>query len=128
MSLMILESRRKRGQRKHQGELDSRTNTVMLILTVLMYSLSTAHIALHLRQNLIAFFEQHAADGDLSILNDQGNPIVYAQIALEVINVSKGLDSCTSRVTDRMCCCTPSAFLGYVTTTPLDTSYPNRPF
>ena len=60
----------------------------MLILTVSMYSLSTVHIALSLRQNLIAFFDQHAADGDLSILNDQGNPIVYTQIALEVINVS----------------------------------------
>ena len=61
----------------------------MLFLTVLMYGLSTAHIALHLRQNLIAFFKQHAADGSLSILNDQGNPLVYTQIALEVINVSR---------------------------------------
>lgn len=59
----------------------------MLILTVSMYSLSTAHVALSLWQNLIAFFDQHAAEGALSILNDQGSPIVYGQIALEVINV-----------------------------------------
>ena len=63
----------------------------MLALTVLMYSLSTVHIALSCRQNLIAFFDQHAAEGGLSILNDQGNPIVYVQIAVEVINVSTGL-------------------------------------
>ena len=63
----------------------------MLVLTLVMYSLSTVHIALSFRQNLIAFFDQHAADGGLSILNDQGNPIVYTQIAVEVINVSMGL-------------------------------------
>ena len=63
----------------------------MLVLTVLMYSLSTVHIALSFRQNEIAFFNQHAADGGLSILNDQGNPIVFVQIAVEVINVSAGI-------------------------------------
>ncbi|TBU52727.1 hypothetical protein BD310DRAFT_952553 [Dichomitus squalens] len=50
--------------------------------------LSTVHIALSLRQNLIAFFAQHAAEGALSILNDQGNPIVYMQILIEVVNDS----------------------------------------
>ena len=53
-----------------------------------MYGISTVHIALSLRQNLIAFFEQRAGDGAVSILNDQGNPIVYSQIALEIVNVS----------------------------------------
>ena len=67
----------------------------MMTLTALMYSLSTVHIALSCRQNLIAFFDQHAAEGSLSILNDQGNPIVYVQIAVEVVNVStSGLPAC----------------------------------
>ncbi|KAI1783889.1 hypothetical protein LXA43DRAFT_955783 [Ganoderma leucocontextum] len=77
---------RKRNQRKQQTEMDTKTNTIMLLLTALMYGLSTVHIALSLRQNLIAFFDQHAAEGASSILNDQGNPIVYVQIALEVVN------------------------------------------
>ncbi|RDX42374.1 hypothetical protein OH76DRAFT_1362923 [Lentinus brumalis] len=51
-----------------------------------MYCLSTAHFALSLQQNLIAFFDQHAADGGLTILNDQGHPLVYCQITIEVIN------------------------------------------
>lgn len=76
--------RRKCKQRKEK----TTTNTTMLFLTLLMYSLATAHISLSLRQNLIAFFDQDAIDGGLSILNDQGNPIVYSQIAVEVINVS----------------------------------------
>lgn len=63
----------------------------MTILTVIMYSLSTAHLALSMQQNLIAFFDQQAADGRLSILNDQGNPLVYCQIAIEVVNVSNFL-------------------------------------
>ncbi|TFK91590.1 hypothetical protein K466DRAFT_482487 [Polyporus arcularius HHB13444] len=53
-----------------------------------MYCLSTAHLALSLQQNLIAFFDQHAADGGLTILNDQGHPLVYCQITIEVINDS----------------------------------------
>ena len=91
------------------------TNTVMLLLTLLMYSLSTAHIALSLRQNLIAFFDQHAAEGSLSILNDQGNPIVYTQIAIEVINVSSSL--CPSEPhPDDISAGVSSAFWAYVIT------------
>ena len=91
------------------------TNTVMLLLTLLMYSLSTAHIALSLRQNLIAFFDQHAAEGSLSILNDQGNPIVYTQIAIEVINVSSSL--CPSEPhPDVVSAGVSSAFWAYVIT------------
>ncbi len=63
----------------------------MTVLTVIMYCLSTAHLALSLQQNLIAFFDQHAADGGLTILNDQGHPLVYCQITIEVINVSRKL-------------------------------------
>ncbi|PIL32198.1 hypothetical protein GSI_05443 [Ganoderma sinense ZZ0214-1] len=81
---------RKRAQEKKRGEKNTSPNTLMLFLTVLMYSLSTVHIALSCRQNLIAFFDQHAADGGLSILNDQGNPIVFIQIAVEVINCLLG--------------------------------------
>ena len=61
---------------------------IMVVLTVLMYGLSTTHIALSLRQTLIAFFNQHAADGGDTILNDPGNPITYSSIAIEVVNVS----------------------------------------
>lgn len=63
----------------------------MVVLTVLMYALSTTHIALSMRQNLIAFFDQHAADGGHTILNDPNDPLVYSQIAIEIINVSPAL-------------------------------------
>lgn len=60
----------------------------MTATTIAMYGLSTTHIALSLKQNLIAFFEQDAASGRLTILNDPGNRLVYSQIAIETINVS----------------------------------------
>ncbi len=60
----------------------------MTILTLLMYGLATAHISLSLYQNLIAFFDQRAADGGLTVLNEVNSPLVYSQIAIEVINVS----------------------------------------
>ncbi|RPD54332.1 hypothetical protein L226DRAFT_472059 [Lentinus tigrinus ALCF2SS1-7] len=66
--------------------MTSPINITMIVLTVVMYALSTTHIALSLRQNLIAFFDQHAADGGHTILNDPNNPLVYSQIAIEVIN------------------------------------------
>ena len=40
---------------------------------------------------LIAFFDQHAADGGHTILNDPNDPLVYSQIAIEIINVSPAL-------------------------------------
>lgn len=61
----------------------------MIAITVIMYSLSTAHMGISLSQNLIGFFEQDAARGGLTILNDQGSPLVYSQIAIEIVNVSK---------------------------------------
>ena len=60
----------------------------MVCATLAMYSLATAHVGLSLRQNLIAFFDQKAADGGRTILNDQGDPLVYSQITIEIINVS----------------------------------------
>ena len=63
------------------------TNLVMITLTVLMYCMSTAHIALALRADLIAFFEQHAIEGGPNILNDQGDALVWVQNMLELINV-----------------------------------------
>ncbi|KAL5513582.1 hypothetical protein ACEPAH_3981 [Sanghuangporus vaninii] len=65
-------------------------NQVMTFTTVAMYGLSTTHIALSLKQNLIAFFEQDAASGRLTILNDPGNRLVYSQIAIETINCLVG--------------------------------------
>lgn len=65
------------------------TNILMTFLTVAMYSLSTTHIGLSMRQNLIAFFDQHAADGAMSLLNEQGNRLMVSQIAIELVNVSQ---------------------------------------
>ncbi|TFK84792.1 hypothetical protein K466DRAFT_553058 [Polyporus arcularius HHB13444] len=62
--------------------------TVLFIGTMYLLLLSTVHIALSMQQNLIAFFDQHAAEGDQTILNDAGSPLVYCQIAIEVINDS----------------------------------------
>ena len=64
------------------------TNILMVCATLAMYALATAHVGLSLRQNLIAFFDQKAADGGRTIMNNRGNPLVYCQIAVEVINVS----------------------------------------
>ncbi|KAI0749957.1 hypothetical protein C8Q80DRAFT_1102089 [Daedaleopsis nitida] len=66
----------------------STTNIVMVILTVLMYGLSTTHISLSLKQNLIAFFDQKAADGGHTVFNKVNDPLVYSQIALEIVNDS----------------------------------------
>ncbi|EIM91636.1 uncharacterized protein STEHIDRAFT_128452 [Stereum hirsutum FP-91666 SS1] len=55
-----------------------------------MYSLSTAHMSISLSQNLIGFFEQDAARGGITILNDQGSPLVYSQIAIEITNCLLG--------------------------------------
>ena len=60
----------------------------MICLTVLMYCMSTVHIALALRLDLIAFFDEHVIEGGPSILDDQGNALNYIQICLELINVS----------------------------------------
>ena len=59
----------------------------MIVLTVLMYCMSTVHIALALQVNLIAFFDQHAIEGGLTILDEQGDALVWVQIMLELLNV-----------------------------------------
>ena len=89
------------GPRKRQTRRTSLINMIMVVLTVLMYGLSTTHIALSLRQTLIAFFNQHAADGGDTILNDPGNPITYSSIAIEVVNVSFPSLSCASCMVER---------------------------
>ncbi|RPD69257.1 hypothetical protein L226DRAFT_539935 [Lentinus tigrinus ALCF2SS1-7] len=78
------------GPRRRQTKRTSLVNLAMVFLTVVMYALSTTHVALSLRQNLIAFFNQHAADGGNTILNDPNDPLVYSQIAIEVINCLLG--------------------------------------
>ena len=77
------------GPRRRQTKRTSAINMIMVVLTVLMYGLSTTHVGLSLQQNLIAFFDQHAADGGDTILNDPNDPLVYSQIAIEVVNVSR---------------------------------------
>ena len=59
----------------------------MVALTVLMYCITTAHIALALRITIIALFDEHAIEGGPSIFDDLGNPLGYMQIALELFNV-----------------------------------------
>ena len=59
----------------------------MIALTLLMYFMATVHVALALRVDLIAFFDQRAANGGQTVLNDVSSPLVYAQIAVEVVNV-----------------------------------------
>ncbi|KAI0709776.1 hypothetical protein C8Q76DRAFT_739774 [Earliella scabrosa] len=81
---LLLAPRRRRTRRS------STTNIVMTILTIIMYSLATVHISLSLHQNLIAFFDQRAANGGQTVLNDVSSPLVYAQIAVEVVNCLLG--------------------------------------
>ncbi|KAH9933641.1 uncharacterized protein BXZ73DRAFT_101025 [Epithele typhae] len=75
---------------KRRPQRMARTNIIMIVLTVLMYCMSTVHIALALRVNLIAFFEQHAIEGGTTILDDQGSPLVWVQIGLELLNCLLG--------------------------------------
>ena len=63
-------------------------NLVMVALTLLMYCMSTAHIALVLKVDLMAFFDEHATEGRFTILNEQEDPLHWVQNMLEIINVS----------------------------------------
>lgn len=74
---------------KRRSQRLAPTNVVMITLIVLMYCMSTIHIALALRVNLIAFFDQHAIEGGVTIFDDQGDPLVWIQIMLELLNVSR---------------------------------------
>ncbi|KAI0749974.1 hypothetical protein C8Q80DRAFT_1120074 [Daedaleopsis nitida] len=71
---------------KQRSTERSVANVVMIVLTVLMYLMSTVHIALALRVNLIAFFDQHATEGGLTIFDNQGDPLVWVQIGMELLN------------------------------------------
>ncbi|KAJ3745515.1 hypothetical protein DFH05DRAFT_1542433 [Lentinula detonsa] len=66
------------------------TNIIMTILTVFMYVMSTVHLALSLRMNLVALFTQKAADGGETLYDDQGSPLYFGQVAIEVINCVLG--------------------------------------
>ncbi|KAJ3769749.1 hypothetical protein FB446DRAFT_774150 [Lentinula raphanica] len=52
--------------------------------------MSTVHLALSLRMNLVALFKQKAADGQESLYDDQGSPLYFGQVAIEVINCVLG--------------------------------------
>ncbi|KAJ3804933.1 hypothetical protein F5876DRAFT_82409 [Lentinula aff. lateritia] len=62
----------------------------MTILTVVMYCISTVHLALSVRMNLVALFTQKAADGGETLYDDQGSPLYFGQVAFEVINCVLG--------------------------------------
>lgn len=53
-----------------------------------MYSLSTVHIALSLRQNLVGFFDEDAVNGGLTTFNDPRTYLLICQTSLELVNVS----------------------------------------
>ncbi|KAI0749967.1 hypothetical protein C8Q80DRAFT_1066899, partial [Daedaleopsis nitida] len=78
------------GNKKRRSKRLAPMNVVMITLTVLMYCMSTIHVALAMRVNLIAFFDQHAIEGGLTIFDDQGDPLVWIQIMLELLNCLMG--------------------------------------
>ncbi|KAJ3720882.1 hypothetical protein C8R42DRAFT_544007, partial [Lentinula raphanica] len=73
-----------------EGIFHGLTNMIMTTLTVFMYIMSTVHLALSLRMNLVALFKQKAADGQESLYDDQGSPLYFGQVAIEVINCVLG--------------------------------------
>ncbi|KAJ3852447.1 hypothetical protein EV368DRAFT_15544, partial [Lentinula lateritia] len=73
-----------------EGIFHGITNTIMTILTVVMYCISTVHLALSVRMNLVALFTQKAADGGETLYDDQGSPLYFGQVAFEVINCVLG--------------------------------------
>ncbi|KAJ3919287.1 hypothetical protein F5877DRAFT_78175 [Lentinula edodes] len=74
---------RKRGDK-------GKANIIMTIVTVIMYCMSTVHLALSVYQNLVALFTQRAADGGNTLFDDKGSPLYYIQIGIEVINCLLG--------------------------------------
>ena len=74
----------------------------MIALTLLMYFMGTIHVALAIRVDLIAFFDQHAIEGGVTIFDDQGDRLVWLQIMIELLDVS--LPPPPPRL-----CCTPPA-------------------
>ena len=53
-----------------------------------MYCMGTAQIALVLYAGLIAFFDQHAIEGGVTIFDDEGNRFTLIPIMLQCFNVS----------------------------------------
>ena len=102
--IMELHTHRRAGynRRKARSQRMAPVNIAMIVLTVLMYCMSTVHIALALRVNLIAFFDQHAIEGGVTILDNQGDPLVWIQIMLELVNVSR--PHCCRGVPRLRCC------------------------
>ena len=62
----------------------------MIALTVLMYVLSTVHIALLIRVDFGVLFDDQATDGASrgTTSNENADPRVLTQAAMEVANVS----------------------------------------
>ena len=81
-------------RRKRREQRLQRTNLAMIALTLLMYFMGTIHVALALRVDLIAFFDQHAIEGGVTIFDDQGDRLVWLQIMIELLNVSIPLTYC----------------------------------
>ncbi|KAF7790562.1 hypothetical protein EIP86_001518, partial [Pleurotus ostreatoroseus] len=69
--------------RKNRGNF---AHKAFISLTVVMYSISTVHVALSLKQCLIAFFEQNATNGGLTVLNDPASPWQVGQPSLAMVN------------------------------------------
>ena len=74
--------------RKRREQRLQRSNLLMIASTVLMYCMSTTQVALVLHVDLIAFFDQHAIEGGVTILDDQGNSFIWIQNMLQCFNVS----------------------------------------
>ena len=73
--------------RKRREQRLQRSNLLMIASTLIMYCMSTAQVALVLQVDLIAFFDQHAIEGGVSILDDQGNRFTWIQNMLQFFNV-----------------------------------------
>ena len=73
-----------------------RTNLVMIALTVLMYVLSTVHIALLIRVDFGVLFDGQATNGASgnTTSNENADPRVLTQAVMEVANVSSAYLPC----------------------------------
>ena len=54
----------------------------------MMYSVSTVHVALSLKQCLVDFFEEKATSGRMTTFNDPHSRWLLGQPTIEMINVS----------------------------------------
>ena len=74
--------------RKRREQRLQRSNLLMIASTVLMYCMGTVQVALALHVDLIAFFDQHAIEGGVTIFDDEGNRFTLIPIMLQCFNVS----------------------------------------